>query len=476
MNHMSPLRHFLTCFLFVLIVVISIQEIAFALTAISGEPSVARIEYEENANVECGTIRYVCQDSGKKNFFISNYWGPKWKSRAGSECGTACVSMALSYVGVNKTPKDILDLGYKETGEPETFWDKWAPAKMRTPKSIEEGMRNYINGNGRYSPVIVHFRKGSYSNNGHYVCLVGKDSSGNYLVCDPWKTSIWTLKKTDAYYKAIDGYFQYENKTASIPYMRYCTSYEASGTVVISNATTIKSLPCSRDTDNRSTDIRSAKKNERYWVQGLYKNTVGNYWYKVLGMVDSQNRLSTPVIGYVYAGYTNPVANGWSGYSSRDGKTASQTLFPNLTVTNISGLYELSPQCAPNARLDAENGSKKSGTNVQIYANNGTEAQLFRFTPLNNGYYKITCVVSGMALDVSGGIALSGNNVQLYTPNGSDAQQWKLVDAGGGYYYIISKLNSNMCLDVWNKGSANGTNIHIWEKNNSSAQKWKLIR
>ena len=183
-----------------------------------------------------------------------------------------------------------------------------------------------------------------------------------------------------------------------------------------------------------------------------------------------------------YTYYDTNVSNGkWYTYTVKavnsNGITSGYSRqIQYLTTNSFSGVYTLTPQCAPNSCLDAKDGSKKSGTNIQIWGSNGTAAQKFRFTKLGDGYYKITCEISGMALDVSGGISVSGTNVQLYTPNGSNAQQWKLVDAGGGYYYIISRLGTDMCLDVWNKGSANGTNVLIWKKNNGSSQKWKLTK
>lgn len=298
------------------------------------------------------------------------------------------------------------------------------------------------------------------------------DPYANYLLELPKIEQGWSTACCASYVKQIKKlYANYQPPT----YLDKCTFYNANGYITISTKTTIKSLPCSRDTNTNSTDVRSAKKNERYKVIGLYKNTAGNYWYKIGGQVNSYNSITAYVAGYVYAGNTVPVMNGWSGNFSLDGKTTSQN-FSSVLDVNISGVYSLAPKCAPGCRLDAANGGTRSGANIRIYASSGSSAQKFRFTKLSNGYYKITCIASGLALDVSGGVALSGTNVQLYTDNGTDAQQWKIVDAGSGYYYIISKLKSNMVLDVWNRESRSGTNVHIWEKNGSSAQLWKLIK
>ena len=89
------------------------------------------------------------------------------------------------------------------------------------------------------------------------------------------------------------------------------------------------------------------------------------------------------------------------------------------------------------------------------------------------GYYKITSVNSGKVLDVTGAGTASGTNVQQYTYNGTDAQLWFLEDAGDGYYYIISKCNG-LYLDVSGGGTADGTNIQVYTKNGTTAQKFSF--
>ena len=83
-----------------------------AATISSYEPY-PNIETAYTASVQCGTVRYISQTSSS-TYFNDAFWG-SWKSQAGIECGTACISMALSYIGVNKTPKDILDAGQGST-------------------------------------------------------------------------------------------------------------------------------------------------------------------------------------------------------------------------------------------------------------------------------------------------------------------------------------------------------------------------
>ena len=151
---------------------------------VSSAPSPS-VNYDYSGSVTAGTIRYISQKTGSK-YFKDNYWG-NWKSVAGRECGTASISMALSYLGINYTPKAILD-----KGSGTTYWDLWSGASHSTP-ALSTAVSNYVNGNGKYSPVIIHFKEGSYSLAGHFVLIVGKKSNSSYDIVDCNRDDIWTL-------------------------------------------------------------------------------------------------------------------------------------------------------------------------------------------------------------------------------------------------------------------------------------------
>ena len=183
------------------------------------------LEYSPNPNIEsgyssgvsCGTIRYISQIKGS-TYFYSSYWPSSsfgGYSSPGSECGTASISMALSYVGINKTPKTILEAnnGY-------TYFTGWGPST--SSPSVADGMNNYINGKGKYSPVIIHLPK--YSSAGHWVVLVGKVSNNVYHVLDPATEVLWNItvngtsatysKNGATIYDTIDRTYQYYNANA----------------------------------------------------------------------------------------------------------------------------------------------------------------------------------------------------------------------------------------------------------------------
>lgn len=139
------------------------------------------------------------------------------------------------------------------------------------------------------------------------------------------------------------------------------------------------------------------------------------------------------------------------------------------------GWYLLEPECAPGMRLDVSGGSTKSGTNIQIYKANNTDAQRFYLASIGGGYYVITSKVSGKVLDVNGGKKKSGTNVQQWDYNAGSNQAFKIEYAGNGYYYLRPKNNTDLALDVNGAGNKNGTNVQVynWSRNNR-AQRWKL--
>lgn len=193
--------------------------------AINGEKasctSFARLQYGYTPEVQVGTIRYISQIAGS-GLFDWSYWGG-WGNQAGIECGTASISMALSYVGVNLTPQEILDAHGGLTS-----FTGWGVTDLSP--DVAGGMEQYINGRGQYSPVIVHLP--TYSQLGHYVVLIGKLSDSEYLVLDCAQDSTWVMTAGDGFYNSIDQVYQYYNPDAAMldhtevkdyPVMATCT-------------------------------------------------------------------------------------------------------------------------------------------------------------------------------------------------------------------------------------------------------------
>ena len=81
---------------------------------------------------------------------------------------------------------------------------------------------------------------------------------------------------------------------------------------------------------------------------------------------------------------------------------------PKTVTRSYAGTYTIRSAKNQNFVIDIAGGSRKSCANVQLYAANGTEAQVFIIREAGNGYYTITNRRSGKLLDVSGASRRSG--------------------------------------------------------------------
>ena len=72
-----------------------------------------------------------------------------------------------------------------------------------------------------------------------------------------------------------------DNKAQQADYLTSCTRYPSYGRVSVKTADYLYSLPCDSSTDSRS--VKGTKQSAGVWlsVDGLYKNSKGQYWYSV---------------------------------------------------------------------------------------------------------------------------------------------------------------------------------------------------
>lgn len=143
--------------------------------------------------------------------------------------------------------------------------------------------------------------------------------------------------------------------------------------------------------------------------------------------------------------------------------------------TIAPGEYLIGSALAPNLVLDVVNGSSANQANIQIFTDNGTNAQRWRVSEDENGYLQITNLGSGKCLDVAGASAMAGANVWQYESNGTRAQKWIAVQTESGIV-LYSALGGNLVLDVQSAGIANGTNVQVYSDNGSMAQQFHFFQ
>lgn len=145
------------------------------------------------------------------------------------------------------------------------------------------------------------------------------------------------------------------------------------------------------------------------------------------------------------------------------------------------GTYALGMDSSPRSVVDVSGGSASNGANIQIYASNNTAAQrwVIKNTLDSNGqptgYVTIAHAGTSSALDVTGGGKKSGTNVQQYAVNGTAAQRWIPVKQTNGSFVFYSGLGRNLVLDVSGGSVSNGANVQIWTANGSGAQRFIAI-
>lgn len=268
---------------------------AFLLTVLCSSLVMAdvNIQYSYTSITSSGSVRYISQIKSSK-YFNSAYWG-KWdgsssiKCANGSwyggpiqECLTCCMSMSLSYIGVDKTPEDILNFGSGIT----IVNTKWGGAVYKS-SAFTQAMDNYLNGNGKYSPPIIHLN--SYSSAGHYVVVIGKLSGNRYRVADPARDSIWeiTINGNTATYTTASGVSKKDTVTTAQQY------YKESSEI-------IKPFLSNVDVPN-TTDVYTSDVVIGGWA--IYGKGITKVCGTINGKNISLNQISRPDVAKVYYGY-----------------------------------------------------------------------------------------------------------------------------------------------------------------------------
>lgn len=188
----------------------------------------------------------------------------------------------------------------------------------------------------------------------------------------------------------------------------------------------------------------------------------------VLDLANASTKDGSNIQVYSYRG-TNSQKWKFNKFVTKEQKL--DDLASNNASTLKDGIYEIRTSKNSYYTLDISNAATYSGANVQLWASNGTQAQVFKVSHDSKGYVTFTNVKSGKVLDISNGTIRSGQNVWQYASNGTRAQKW-IVQKSGSAYTIASALDSNYVLDLSNGTVRSGGNIQIYQSNGTSAQKW----
>ena len=154
---------------------------------------------------------------------------------------------------------------------------------------------------------------------------------------------------------------------------------------------------------------------------------------------------------------------------------ALEPVIPKVGMANDldGGVFVVAPVIGPERALDVSGCSTKAGGNIICWTSNGGANQQWRFIRLDDGFYRIESVLSGLPLDVSGNNVIPGSNVIQWTANGGLNQEWAVYRSGDGTY-TIRNVGTGLMLDLYGSSTKNGANVDAYRANGARSQQWTL--
>lgn len=138
------------------------------------------------------------------------------------------------------------------------------------------------------------------------------------------------------------------------------------------------------------------------------------------------------------------------------------------------GIYNITSGIDRSYALDVKNGSVEDGTSIQIYEVNGTGAQLWKISHDEKGYLIIKSVGTGKALATKDEEGKSGTGIQQSIVSNNKSQKWIGIKNADGGIMFYPGMDGNTCLDVMSAGIYNGNAVQLYEVNGTLAQVWYL--
>ena len=263
---------------------------------------------------------------------------------------------------------------------------------------------------------------------------------------DPGKTTITNLLTTDGYYTC--------NTTKGTP----CLSADIFGDwreeliVRKADGTGIRIYATPYDTDYR---VQCLMHDPQYRVQVSSQNTAYN-----------QPPHTSFFLGTGYDMPARPACTVLGGTAAPIGKSGAV-----LDTTNTYIIQNV----GSGLNLEVADAKAENGANVQ----QGTSgAQTWTLADAGDGYYQIYSTLGDgktFLLDLDYGKTENGTNIGIWGDTASDAQLFKFVDNGDGTYAIVTKATADASgLGVTGASKDEVANVIQWECNDISDQKWKL--
>lgn len=158
----------------------------------------------------------------------------------------------------------------------------------------------------------------------------------------------------------------------------------------------------------------------------------------------------------------------WTGTpAAEEGAVLDETITFMLRSGN-SGLYM------------ALESTPENGANVAQFPapsiDSGTA--LWRAQSAGDGYYRLYSMADeNFLLDLNSGKPNNGTNISVWSDTASDAQLFKFIQQENGSYVIVTKASEDKsAVEVINASQDSGANVQEWERNGHACQTWFLER
>ena len=170
--------------------------------------------------------------------------------------------------------------------------------------------------------------------------------------------------------------------------------------------------------------------------------------------------------------WLDPATNNAAQKSGTDVKMAAlvantaQAFLPARISAVVNGCYSVK-NLGSGTVLEIAAGNWANGANVQMYASNGTGAQIFNIKNMGSGLCQIVNAMTGYA------VSAADSNAYQYTFSGAYDQLWiPVASKGGGVAWI--NASTGRALNA--TGTSNGANASTISPNNSKLQSWTLVK
>lgn len=158
--------------------------------------------------------------------------------------------------------------------------------------------------------------------------------------------------------------------------------------------------------------------------------------------------------------------------------TEAPTEAPGTAIEFEDGTLLAFQNAGSGLYLGVQDGIAANTANICQYGDGSLQQNIWKVKSAGNGYYYLYSMLDGgdrYLLDVYYALTEDGTNINIYENTGSTAQLFKFVDNGDGTCRILTCVSGDAsCLQTANASAEANANIEEWTYNGGLQQHWML--